>query len=64
MQNRACGGASVPHDGQLRASDEPHAMQKRASAGLAFPHDGQATSAAMVIESLRPARWLYSPAAN
>jgi hypothetical protein len=44
MQKRAAAGDSAPHEGQLRASEPPHAMQKRASAGLAVAHAGQATS--------------------
>src|SRR5450759_4555313 len=44
MQKRACGGASAPHEGQLRASEAPQAMQNCAAAGLATPHCGQVVS--------------------
>jgi hypothetical protein len=36
-QNFACGGFSVPHEGQRRANGDAHSMQNLASSRLSAP---------------------------
>jgi hypothetical protein len=45
MQNRACGGAMEPQEGQRRSSALPQDMQKRAWSGFSVPQVSQARPA-------------------
>jgi hypothetical protein len=56
-QNRACGGASAPQEGQRRASAVPHDAQNRAPSGFVAWQFGQgvATGASLAAPSSGPA---------